>query len=170
MWQIGVLTWKRCTFWPFWGVCRVFRRSHLKVLFMLEIPVENHILETFRQVEEIYAILRPNPSKVSPYFCSAKTPKMTDFRPKKCTVSLRERQFATLYLFHAYTGGGGNFFFFSERGPSTVRKKPLFDENALLATILHVSVASTGGHISLFFFFFRGNTFGHFGDTSDSIK
>ena len=26
---------------------------------------------------------------------------------KKCTVSLRERQFATLYLFHAYTGWGG---------------------------------------------------------------
>ena len=33
---------------------------------------------------------------------------MTDFRPKKCTASLWERQFATLYLFPAYTGGGGS--------------------------------------------------------------
>ena len=31
-------------------------------------------------------ILRPNPSEVSPYFCSAKMPKMTHFGPKKCTV------------------------------------------------------------------------------------
>ena len=32
---------------------------------------------------------------------------MTHFGPKKCTVSLWERQFATLCLFHACTGGGG---------------------------------------------------------------
>ena len=31
---------------------------------------------------------------------------MTHFGPKKCTVSLRERQFATLHLFHACTGWG----------------------------------------------------------------
>ena len=37
---------------------------------------------------------------------------MTDFRPKKCTVSLREGQFATLHLFHAYRGGFFAFLFF----------------------------------------------------------
>ena len=31
-------------------------------------------------------------------------PRMTHFGPKKCTVSLWEGQFATLYLFRAYTG------------------------------------------------------------------
>ena len=37
-------------------------------------------------------------------FCSAKTPNMTHFGQIKCAVSLWERQFATLCLFH--TGGG----------------------------------------------------------------
>ena len=46
MWQIGVLIWKRCTFWPFWGVCWVFSHSHSEIL-----SVENHILEASRQVE-----------------------------------------------------------------------------------------------------------------------
>ena len=69
---------------------------------MLEIPVENHILEASRQVEGM-CHFTSKPFESLSYFCSAKTPKMTDFRPKKCTVSLWERQFATLCLFHAYT-------------------------------------------------------------------
>ena len=35
--------------------------------------------------------------------------------PQKCTVSLRERQFATLPLFYAYTGDGGG-------GPESAQK------------------------------------------------
>ena len=38
---------------------------------------------------------------------STKRPKITVFGPKKCAVLQRERQFATLCLFHAPTGGGG---------------------------------------------------------------
>ena len=57
-------------------------------------------------------------------------PKMTQFWPKKCTVSLWERQFATLHLFHAYTPpppkhkippqfcGHGLFFFLQKKTPN----------------------------------------------------
>ena len=47
---------------------------------------------------------------------------MTHFRAKKCTVSLSERQFATLYLFHAYTGGGARPFY-REKEPPFRRKR-----------------------------------------------
>ena len=66
---------------------------------MPSILVENHFLEASRQVDGMCKFT-PKPL---PYFCSGKTPKMTHSGPKKCTVALRERQFATLYLFHAYT-------------------------------------------------------------------
>ena len=35
MWQIGVLNWKPCTFWPFSGVSSFCSHSHLEALFVL---------------------------------------------------------------------------------------------------------------------------------------
>ena len=49
--QIGVLTCKPCTSWPFWLVSYVASHSHSEALLMLWIPVENHFLEAPRQVE-----------------------------------------------------------------------------------------------------------------------
>ena len=48
---------------------------------------------------------------------------MTHFGPKKCTVSLRERQFATLYLFHAYMEGGRSWLRNARRGQGVSQER-----------------------------------------------
>ena len=50
----------------------------------------------------------PTPRKSLLILVVPKTPEMTHVGPKKCTVSLSERQFATLYLpISRMYGGGG---------------------------------------------------------------
>ena len=101
MWQIGVLTWKLCTFWPSWGSFSVSSHTTRNPVYALN-SNRKPLLHASRQVEGM-CHFTSEPTKVSPYFCSAKNAENEPFWTKKCTVSLWERQFATLYLFHAYT-------------------------------------------------------------------
>ena len=48
-----------------------------------------------------------NPSKVSPFFCSAKTPKMTDFRPKSARFPCENANLPHCAYFTHIRGGGG---------------------------------------------------------------
>ena len=95
---------------------------------MLEIPVENPHpggIETSRRNVPFYVqTLR----KSLLIFVVPKRRKWPMLDQKKCTVSLWERQFATLYLFHAYTPWPPKLFMYGASLPFKIRENPIHKE------------------------------------------
>ena len=70
--------------------------SQSEGLFMLYIPIENHVLNASRQVERMcHFTSKPLETLSLSLFYSVKMPEMNHSEPKTCTTCGFKRQFAT---------------------------------------------------------------------------